>query len=48
MISFYRSRVQENVRRLTRKPSLFRRAKQKLSDSLRAFRVMTSRYGIKV
>jgi hypothetical protein len=39
VISFYRSRVQENVRRLTRKPPLLRRAKQKLSDSLKAFRV---------
>ena len=46
VISFYRSRVQENVRRLTRKPPLLRRAKQKLSDSLKAFRVMTSRKGI--
>ena len=46
VISFYRSRVQENVRRLTRKAPLLRHAKQKLSDSLKAFRVMTSRCGI--
>ena len=46
VISFYRSRVQENVRRLTQKPPLLRHAKQKLLDSLKAFRVMTSRYGI--
>jgi hypothetical protein len=46
VISFYRSRVQANVRRLTQKPPLLRRAKQKLLDSLKAFRVMTSRYGI--
>jgi hypothetical protein len=46
VISFYRSRVQENVRRLTQKPPLLRHAKQKLLDSLKAFRVMTSRNGI--
>ena len=33
VISFYRSRVQANVRRLTRKPPLHRRAKQKLLGS---------------
>jgi hypothetical protein len=44
VISFYRSRGQANVRRLTQKPP--RHAKQKLLDSLKAFRVMTSRYGI--
>ena len=38
VISFYRSRVRSNVRRLTRKPPLHRRAKQKLLDSLQAFR----------
>jgi succinylarginine dihydrolase len=46
VISFYRSRVQENVRRLTQKPPPLRHAVQKLLDSLKAFRVMTSRYGI--
>jgi hypothetical protein len=46
VISFYRSRVQENVRRLTQKPPLLRHAKQKLLDGLKAFRVMTSRNGI--
>jgi hypothetical protein len=46
VISFYRSRVQANVRRLTQKPPPLRHAKQKLLDSLKAFRVMTSRYGI--
>ena len=46
VISFYRARVQANVRRLTQKPSLLRRAKQKLLDSLKAFGVMTSRNGI--
>ena len=45
VISFYRSRVQENVRRLTQKPPPLGRAKQKLLDSLKAFRVI-SRYGI--
>jgi hypothetical protein len=35
VISFYRSRVQANVRRLTRKPPLLRRTKQKLLDTLR-------------
>jgi hypothetical protein len=40
VISFYRSRVQENARRLTQKPPLLRRAKQKLWDS---FKAMTSR-----
>jgi hypothetical protein len=38
VISFYRSRVQENVRRLTQKPPLLRHGKQKLLDSLKAFR----------
>jgi len=38
VISFYRSRVQANARRLTKKPPLFRRAKQKLFGSLQAFR----------
>lgn len=37
VISFYRSRVRSNVRRLTRKPPLHRRAKQKLLDTLQAF-----------
>ena len=46
VISFYRSRVQANVRRLTQKPPPLRHAKQKLLDSFKAFRVMTSRYGI--
>ena len=43
VISFYRARVQANVRRLTQKPSLLRRAKQKLLDS---FRALTSRNDI--
>jgi hypothetical protein len=43
VISFYRSRVQENVRRLTPEPPLLRRAKQKLLDSFEALRLMTSR-----
>ena len=43
VISFYRSRVQANVRRLTQKPPLLRRAKQKLLDS---FRALTSRNDI--
>jgi hypothetical protein len=38
VISFYRSRVQANVRRLTRKPPLHRRAKQKLLGSFQGFR----------
>jgi succinylarginine dihydrolase len=38
VISFYRSRVQANVRRLTRKPPLHG-AKQKLLNSLEAFRM---------
>jgi len=38
VISFYRSRVQANVRRLTRKPPLHRRAKQKLLRGFQAFR----------
>ena len=38
VISFYRSRVRSNVRRLTRKPPLHRRAKQKLLNSIQAFR----------
>ena len=38
IISFYRARVQVNVRRLTRKPPLHRRAKQKLLSGFRAFR----------
>jgi hypothetical protein len=42
VISFYRSRVQENVQRLTQKPPWLHRAKQKLQ----AFRVRTSRNGI--
>ena len=37
VISFYRSRVRSNARRLTRKPPLHRRAKQKLLDTLQAF-----------
>jgi hypothetical protein len=36
LISFYRSRVQANVRRLTQKPPLLRRAKRKLSDTFQA------------
>jgi hypothetical protein len=35
VISFYRSRVRSNVRRLTRKPPLHRRAKQTLLGSLK-------------
>jgi hypothetical protein len=38
VISFYRSRVRSNVRRLTRKPPLHRRAKQKLLSGFQAFR----------
>jgi len=38
VISFYRSRVQANVRRLTRKPPLHRRATQKLLSGFQAFR----------
>jgi hypothetical protein len=38
VISFYRSRVQANLRRLTLKPPLLRRTKQKLLDSFQAFR----------
>jgi hypothetical protein len=34
VISFYRSRVQANARRLTRKPLLLRRTKQKLLGGL--------------
>jgi hypothetical protein len=34
VISFYRSHVRSNMRRLTRKPPLHRRAKQKLLDTL--------------
>ena len=37
VISFYRSRVRSNARRLTRKPPLHRRVKQKLLDTLQAF-----------
>ena len=37
VISFYRSRVRSNARRLTRKPPLHRRVKQKLLDTLEAF-----------
>jgi hypothetical protein len=43
VMSFYRSRVQENVRRLTQKPPLLRRAKQMLLTSLQAVRSLTSR-----
>jgi hypothetical protein len=46
LISFYRSRVQANVRRLTQKPPLLRRAKRKLSDAFQAFRLLTSQTGI--
>jgi hypothetical protein len=46
LISYYRSQVQANVRRLTRKPPLHRRAKQKLLCSVRAFRLMTSRINL--
>jgi hypothetical protein len=46
VISFYRSRVQSDVRRLTRKPPLHRRAKQKLLNSLQALRLVTSRNSI--
>jgi hypothetical protein len=38
VISFYRSRVQANVRRLTPKSSLLRRTKQNLLLSLQVFR----------
>jgi len=38
VISFYRSRVRTNARRLTRTPPLHRRAKQKLLNSIQAFR----------
>jgi len=38
VISFYRSRVRTNARRLTRTPPLHRRAKQKLLYSIQAFR----------
>jgi hypothetical protein len=38
VISFYRSRVQANVRRLTPKSSLLRRTKQNLLVSLQVFR----------
>lgn len=38
VISFYRSRVQANVRRLIRKRPLRRRAKQKLLSGFQAFR----------
>jgi hypothetical protein len=38
VISFYRSWVQANVRRLTRKGPLHRRAKQKLLSGFQAFR----------
>ena len=38
VISLYRSRVQANARRLTRKPPLLRRTKQMLLGSLQAFR----------
>jgi hypothetical protein len=48
VISFYRSRVQENLRRLTQKPPLLRRATQKLLTSLQAFRSPTSRNSFKV
>jgi hypothetical protein len=41
VISFYRSRVRVNVRRLTRKPPLHRRAKQKLLGSLQRFGSIT-------
>ena len=37
VISFYRSRVRSNARRLTRKPPFHRRVKQKLLDTLQAF-----------
>ncbi len=37
VISFYRSRVRSNARRLTRTPPLLRRAKQKLLGSLQRF-----------
>jgi hypothetical protein len=37
VISFYRSQVQANVRRLTQKPRLVGRAKQKILDTLQAF-----------
>jgi len=39
VISFYRSHVQANIRRLTRKPRLLRRTKQKLFDTLRMVNV---------
>jgi hypothetical protein len=37
VISFYRSRVRSNVRRLTRKPPLHRRAKRKVLGGLKGF-----------
>jgi nanoRNase/pAp phosphatase (c-di-AMP/oligoRNAs hydrolase) len=37
VISFYRSQVRANVRRLTQKPRLLRRARQKVLDTLQAF-----------
>jgi hypothetical protein len=37
VISFYRSRVQANVRRLTQNPSLLRLTKQKLLDIFKPF-----------
>jgi hypothetical protein len=37
VISFYRSQVRANVRRLTQKPRLLLRTKQKLLDTLQAF-----------
>jgi hypothetical protein len=42
VISFYRSRVQDNVQRLSQKPPRLRSVKQKLWDG---FRAMTSRNG---
>ena len=37
VISFYRSQVRANVGRLTQKPRLLRRARQKVLDTLQAF-----------
>src|SRR5262245_54465672 len=37
VISFYRSQVRANVRRLSQKPRLLRRAKQKVFNTLQAF-----------
>jgi hypothetical protein len=46
VISFYRSHVRSNVRRLTRKAPLHRRAKRGVGHAASPFRAMTSRNGI--